>query len=820
MKSIRSLRFVALGLAALGLGQTEASAQTFDAVINDIEVNQAIQTGTTPLTAQRTTFVRVQVGLTNPPSVPVDLDGIMRVFINGVEAEYSPIYSLNGPYPAENSPDLSKQKGTLNFLFRPPISNNVVLEVEINPAGPNFVPESNTANNITSTPTLAFLERNTPEIAYSPIDYRPGGGGTPNVPNAVLIEPGSGDNFMQGIYPAPDFSYHRTDAPSKLWTGNLSGSGSSLISSLLSDRNLMVPKPEFIYGWVPGGLPYNGQAFLNSSAAMGNTQSFKFQRTFSHEVGHNVGLNHTSWNIQEFGVDVEHHLNVTENLPVIKATSLRNIMDAGLDTDQAWVRGTHYDWFYNHSKFTNISFPDAGGTSLMFTGAWNLKTGQIELHNVLEVPGYELTPAVSDQVADFNVRAYRAGKLTDEIAIMGSTSADSCADSGMPMDDVGLQIMLPLNAGQIDRLEILPMNGTDAAPLVMQRSEGVPQVQFTGAVAQGDVSGNGKVLVSWSAIDIDGDDLQYYLTFSNDGVNVTPLASGIRATEFEVDLSKLARLRDGQGFFELRASDGLNTTLVRSSTLKGSNTFFADAGNSPWVFICTPDEGKNYKKGASVAFHSSSWDLEDRGLTNPAITWTSSLDGAIGTGRMIMNAGLSVGSHVITVTATDSDAMTATDTVNITITDRDLPGTVSGPTVYCTAGMSASGCVASISATGTPSATAATGFFLDCASVEGQKDGQFFYGTSGQQANPWGSGTSFQCVVPPTKRGGVQAGNGTLGGCDGAFSQDLNARWQAKPAHNPGAGAVVQAQFWYRDPQNTSNQTTSLSDAIQFTVQP
>jgi hypothetical protein len=61
---------------------------------------------------------------------------------------------------------------------------------------------------------------------------------------------------------------------------------------------------------------------------------------------------------------------------------------------------------------------------------------------------------------------------------------------------------------------------------------------------------------------------------------------------------------------------------------------------------------------------------------------------------------------------------------------------------------------------------------------------------------------------------------GTNGACNGAFSQDLNARWAAKPAHNPGAGAFVQLQLWYRDPLNTSNQTTSLSDAIEFLVAP
>ena len=35
---------------------------------------------------------------------------------------------------------------------------------------------------------------------------------------------------------------------------------------------------------------------------------------------------------------------------------------------------------------------------------------------------------------------------------------------------------------------------------------------------------------------------------------------------------------------------------------------------------------------------------------------------------------------------------------------------------------------------------------------------------------------------------------------------------------NPGGGTTVQAQLWFRDPQNTSNQTTSLSNAIEFLV--
>ena len=58
------------------------------------------------------------------------------------------------------------------------------------------------------------------------------------------------------------------------------------------------------------------------------------------------------------------------------------------------------------------------------------------------------------------------------------------------------------------------------------------------------------------------------------------------------------------------------------------------------------------------------------------------------------------------------------------------------------------------------SATAPCGFTLSATAVEGQKDGLFFFGTNGQQANPWGNGTSYQCVVPPVVRAGTLAGSG------------------------------------------------------------
>ncbi len=221
---------------------------------------------------------------------------------------------------------------TLNFIFLPPTSGNVVLTVTDNPPGPNFVSEANTANNTFSTAPLTFVAHKVTELAYVPIDYRPTGGDVPNLPDPALIEPGMGDNFVQGIYPTKDWYFHRTAAPSKLWTQSLDGDGSVLLDSLSVDINLMSPKPDFLYAFVPGALPYNGQSVIGGNVAMGNTEVDRYQRTVAHELGHNFGLQHNTLTTNLVGVDVEHHLNLPLGLPQIKSATLKDIMYAGLLT--------------------------------------------------------------------------------------------------------------------------------------------------------------------------------------------------------------------------------------------------------------------------------------------------------------------------------------------------------------------------------------------------------------------------------------------------------------------------------------------------------
>lgn len=60
-------------------------------------------------------------------------------------------------------------------------------------------------------------------------------------------------------------------------------------------------------------------------------------------------------------------------------------------------------------------------------------------------------------------------------------------------------------------------------------------------------------------------------------------------------------------------------------------------------------------------------ELEDGSLDAGALVWASDRQGALGTGRHMALATLQPGAHTLTLTATDSDAMTGTASVTICV---------------------------------------------------------------------------------------------------------------------------------------------------------
>ena len=284
---------------------------------------------------------------------------------------------------------------------------------------------------------------------------------------------------------------------------------------------------------------------------------------------------------------------------------------------------------------------------------------------------------------------------------------------------------------------------------------------------------------------------------------------------------------DGSGFVDVVVASGLYdvefcppfSTLLVAKTLKDvsvtANTFLGTVFLEPGVVLSGMVSGQGAGAQANV-------DVDVRlSSTGSSVTLCGDNTAANGTYAVVVP----LGTFDLSYTPPAGTPFCPVTIPSVLISGAKTQNAVlplcGGVTNYCTAGTSASGCQAQLSSAGTPSASATSGFDVIASGVEGAKDGLYFYGFNGPQANSWGNGTSFQCVVPPVFRAGIMTGVGTNGGCNGSFSKDMNVFWAAaNPSKQPAPGQNVRLQLWYRDPQNTSNQTTSLSDGLSISVQP
>jgi hypothetical protein len=626
-------------------------------------------------------MARVPVALNQALAPGQVVDGLLRIFDNGVELPESPIYSTNGPLVLPLTPTPTVLDDSLNFIFIAPDSTNITLTVEVNPAGPSQLPEADFSNNSLSVPA-SFVCKRVPEVIYIPIDYRPSGGSIPNLPDPALYEPGVGDNFIQGIYPAADWDYRPAPVPSKLWTQSLSGTGSALLNSLDVDFQMLNPKPDFIFGWVPGSLPYNGQASgIPGNVGIGNTQTIRHQRTFAHELGHLFGLSHNTKNIDAVGIDVEHHLAITESLPVVKDQGKKDIMAAGLLTNQAWVWGSNYTYFLNHPKY-QCAAAKAGPSAeerLLVAGLLDRATDTVQLTDVVTFDG--TTPTFPEAGVDLWVTAYAQGREVGQVGVSANNDVD-CSESGALLPIAGFVAVVPSSvpADQIERLVVTDAR-TGALRGELLQSASAPTAAFASVAVSGK-----DLRASWSASDAEGDALRFYVRYSPDGQRTVPVATGTTATDLSLDLSRVQAPGTG-AWLELMATDGLRTTRVRHDLSPAALDAKLLTGAAPTTYVLTPDTNSTFQRGATVVLHSSGWDLEDRSLTGTSISWSSDKDGFLANGRVTSVADLSLGTHVITVTATDSRGQTATDTTTVTVTDRPLPGSV----VVCQADLGSGG---------------------------------------------------------------------------------------------------------------------------------
>ena len=168
----------------------------------------------------------------------------------------------------------------------------------------------------------------------------------------------------------------------------------------------------------------------------------------------------------------------------------------------------------------------------------------------------------------------------------------------------------------------------------------------------------------------DGTNVIQFLSYEGSLTATDGIANGMTSTDIGVSETSSTPIGNslqliGTG---LQASDFTWATDM-PSTFGAVNTgqvFAENTNDTPVVTITAPTNGDSFEEGALIDFVGTATDTEDGDISG-SIDWTSDLDGSLGMGASIMST-LSVGTHAITASATDSGLETGTDEITVTVT--------------------------------------------------------------------------------------------------------------------------------------------------------
>jgi hypothetical protein len=113
-----------------------------------------------------------------------------------------------------------------------------------------------------------------------------------------------------------------------------------------------------------------------------------------------------------------------------------------------------------------------------------------------------------------------------------------------------------------------------------------------------------------------------------------------------VDVDTLAGGSDVR--FRVVATDGVNIGYDETDAL------ITVPNKAPYAIITNPRDGQAFLPGALVVLQGTANDLEDGGLSDSALRWSSDRQGELGIGPSTALNTLVPGEHAITLTTTDS----------------------------------------------------------------------------------------------------------------------------------------------------------------------
>lgn len=672
----------ALQLAVPQLAQAQppqaSAARGVDLNLVGAHITQSIQREdpSIALIGGRSTTLRLLTEVTGA-STPVPVDAYLEVYY--ADQLYLVAYPDNGPLLSLGASTLAEEDGTLNFTFIPPlVPEDIVLTFVLTLDPDGLVDESDEGNNELSI-TLPFSYTRPPSLMALPVDYHASSAaaGEVGLPDQTLTRPGIGDAFVWGIYPFPSYDPQLEqryqllpDSQALYWDQdiNASGSSSALLAEIERRRLTQDPVPDYLYAWLRGN-PYSNNGRSNgipATAAFGNTDPTRHQRTYAHELGHNFGLSHTSNPIQVYGWDSPPWLPESHADVHLRPPTLNDIMVPGQLSHTAWIQPTTYlqimHDFYRRLRYCDYIPWDAFGDcddrevhrrELLRLSLTRGDGGRWALDSVaaLSARMAPLRPSAEGRVEITALDAH--GEVIYTTHVSDLSPVDAAEAGGETLDH--LVVALPRSPG-VRRIEIREDGALHAS---WRPSPSAPEVEIQGVRGAAHL-GRGDA-VRWSARDADGDALTTLFQISVDGgASFSPLQeSAAPSGALDVDWDALPLTREG--VLRVTVTDGWS---ARTRTFEGLR-FGQD--HPATGRILSPRDGQALRPGGNLPLLAVAAD-EDRPREHLGdLVWRSSQDGLLGEGEALNVSDLSPGEHTLSLVQERAEGSLILDQVRVTV---------------------------------------------------------------------------------------------------------------------------------------------------------
>lgn len=439
------------------------------------------------------------------------------------------------------------------------------------------------------------------------------------------------------------------------------------------------------------GFPINGEADLpgRASAVFVSTDDTNPRL---HEFGHNINISHTAFTGSEPGAKphqptdgtisrskADYEATTAFGFDVNNSSGSRiynsNVADFMSYGRPRWTSAFNYNRVFNFFAVPGSSSSSSSGASASKanetteTAEAGVPTNavQVAAEKLVLVDGIvSFTQGTGELGSVFVMNARRPVTLPDpgSYAIrfengqgqaLATYSFQPVASADTDFGVVSLLLPWDTNARRIVLLR-------DGQPIASRQASANAPTVTVSSPNGGETLNGATTTFTWTANDADGDQLVYSIDYSTDaGATWKNLVAEWSSTSYQVDLTKVAG--SSQALLRVMASDGFHTAQDQSDAT------FTVAEHAPRISTTTPEDNRLYVGDQTIILEGKAFDVEDGLLSDASLTWSSTLNGTLGTGRSlaVSAATLQEGTHTITLTARDSSGQIATSNSTISV---------------------------------------------------------------------------------------------------------------------------------------------------------